>query len=96
MQDPLQEKHESTPQQWNPNGFDAVLDNGERCMMALTEDPLQQNRAIDNIHHDDHVLLHLSTMVNYIGFLRTDMQTIVRRMKALEPDLFSSAHPDAY
>lgn len=28
--------------------------------------------------------------------LRTDMQTIVRRMKALEPGLFSPAHPDAY
>lgn len=33
VQDPLQEEHESTPQQWNPNGFDAVLDNGERREM---------------------------------------------------------------
>lgn len=33
VQDPLQENHESPPQQWNPNGFDAVLDNGERREM---------------------------------------------------------------
>lgn len=41
-----------------------IMERKERCMMALTEDPLQQNRTINNIHHDDHVLLRLSTMVN--------------------------------
>uniref|UniRef100_K1RFI2 Uncharacterized protein n=1 Tax=Magallana gigas TaxID=29159 RepID=K1RFI2_MAGGI len=54
-----------------------------------------QSGATDNLHHYDDVLHHLSTMENHIGSLRTDMQTIVRRMKALEPDLFSPGLPDA-
>lgn len=41
----------------------------------------EKSGAIDN-----------SSCSELIGPLRTDMQTIIRRIKALEPDLFSHGH----
>uniref|UniRef100_K1RXE0 Uncharacterized protein n=1 Tax=Magallana gigas TaxID=29159 RepID=K1RXE0_MAGGI len=93
----LQEDHESLLYIWSPGDLDTDLHDGERTEMSDGEvaTPTAQSGATDNLHHYDDVLQHLSTMENHIGSLRTDMQTIVRRMKALEPDLFSPSLPDA-
>lgn len=95
----LREDHESLLHIWSPGDLDTDLHDGERTEMSDGSDgekatTTEQSEVTDSLHHYDDVLQRLSTMENHMGSLRTDMQTIVRRMKALEPDLFSSCYPD--
>lgn len=55
-----------------------------------------QSGVIDNLYYYDDVLQYLFMMENYIGFLRIDMQIIVRRMKVFEFDLFLFVYLDVY
>lgn len=50
---------------------------------------IEQSGVIDSFYYDDDdIFQRLFIMENYIGFLRIDMQIIVRRMKVFEFDLF--------
>lgn len=53
-----------------------------------------QSGFIDNVYYYDDVFQCLFIMENYIGFLRIDMQIIVRRMKVFEFDLFLFGYLD--
>lgn len=95
----LQEDHELPLHIWIPSNLDTDLHDGERKKMSDGSDEektttTEQSGATDNLHHDEEVLQRLSTMENHTGSLTTDMQTIIRRMNVLEPDLFSSCYPD--
>lgn len=60
------------------DGFD-----GEKVII------IEQSGVIDSFYYDDDDIFQcLFIMENYIGFLRIDMQIIVRRMKVFEFDLF--------
>lgn len=59
------------------DGFD-----GEKVII------IEQSGVIDSFYYYDDVLQRLFIMENYMGFLRIDMQIIVRRMKVFEFDLF--------